>query len=278
MRPYQDPPEYRDRSFGGGGIAFPRLTPVTKWILIACAGSFVLSLLLARFAPEAHRFLERVLTLYPDAWRGWAPFFPLWQLVTYGVMHSAYDPTHVLYNLLVLFFFGTSLESLLGGRRYLAHLTIAVVLGGLAQLVLVLVTGSSALTLGISGGALFVIVAMATLQPNMRVIFLFFPITLKTLAMILVGLDLYRLLMGSSDVAWMVHLTGAAYGFFGVKRGFLWKDPADAWEQHRTEAREQAEETEEQRLDTLLDKIHRQGMHSLSKREKAFLKRVSSRR
>ena len=109
-------------------------------------------------------------------------------------------------------------------------------------------------------------------------IFLFFPITLKTLAMILVGLDLYRLLVGSTGVAWLVHLTGATYGFFGVRKGLLWKDPADAWEQHRVEQRAQAEESEEQRLDSLLEKIHKEGMHSLSKREKAFLKRVSSRR
>ena len=278
MKGYQDPPEYRDASSFGGGIALPTMTPVTKWVIIVCAGVFVVSLLLARFALSTYLAFEETLALAPANWRAWAPFVPLWQVFTYGVLHSVGDPTHVLYNLLVLYFFGTSLEALIGSRRYATHLGVAIVLGGTAQLLLHLLSGSSALTLGVSGAALFVIVAMATLRPNMRVIFLFFPITLKTLALILVGLDLYRLLMGSTDVAWMVHLTGAAYGFLGVRKGFLWKDPTEAWEQHRSEARAQAEESEEERLDSLLDKIHKEGMHSLSKRERAFLKRVSSRR
>ncbi len=277
MREYRDPPEYRD-SPSGGGLALPSLTPVTKWALIVCGALFVVSLLTARFALPTYLAVEEIVVLSPDLWRAWFPVLPVWQLLTYGLMHSVGDPMHVLYNLLVLYFFGTSLEGVLGSRRYLAHLLIAVFLGGLLQLLLNLATGSSLLTLGASGGALFVIVALATLQPNARVIFLFFPITLRTLALILVGLDLYRLLVGSTDVAWLVHLTGAAYGFAGVRKGFLWKDPAELWRQRREEARVQAEEGDEQRLDALLQKIHREGMHALSKRERAFLKRVSSRR
>jgi hypothetical protein len=75
-----------------------------------------------------------------------------------------------------------------------------------------------------------------------------------------------------------VHLTGAAYGFLAVRRRWIWGDPLAAWAGRR-EARVAAREQDDsRRVDELLQRIHEKGMQSLSTREKAFLKRVSSRK
>jgi hypothetical protein len=120
-----------------------------------------------------------------------------------------------------------------------------------------------------------VLVAMATLQPHMQVIFILFPLRLRTLALILVGLDLFRMLNGGAGVAWAVHLAGAAYGFLAVRRGWIWGDPLEALERRRARRQVARREDDAARLDELLARIHDQGLNSLSEREKAFLKRVS---
>jgi hypothetical protein len=63
-----------------------------------------------------------------------------------------------------------------------------------------------------------------------------------------------------------------------VRRNWIWSDPlaaVQAWRQRRVESRGA---TDEAHLDELLAKINREGIHALSPRERAFLKRVSERR
>lgn len=273
-------PEWGESS-GGGGLALPRLTGVTRKLVIVNGAVWLVVFLLMRFVPDVGAPLKTWLQLDPGLWQEWSPFVPLWQLVTYGFLHAPFAVTHVLFNLLTLYFFGTALEAALGGRRFLWHYMIALVLGGLVQLTLSFATmasgGVAYPTLGASGAVMAVLVAMATLQPNLQVIFILFPLRLRTLALILVGLDVFRMLSGGAGVAWAVHLTGAAYGFLAVRRGFVWSDPLQVLARKRQEAEVERERDDAARLDELLARIHEKGLGSLSEREKAFLKRVSKR-
>lgn len=285
---YQDPPE----SGGPQGmprLAWPRLTPAVRWLLWANVGVFLFFWFLAQvlklgfahavclgggapgFAPG--------LALSPASWREWAPLLPVWQLVTYGFLHSMVEPWHVLGNMLMLYFFGTMLEGIVGSRRFLAVYFAAMVLGGALQLVVGLAMGSTAPTLGASGAVLAVVVAMAVLRPGATVFLLFFPITLKVLALVLVGLDLFALLGGTQgSTAVVVHLTGAAFGFLAVRLGWIWRDPVQGWQDRRRDRQQELEVDDERRLDELLERIHREGMSKLTRRERDFLRRVSDRR
>lgn len=264
-----------------GGLALPRVTGVTRKLLIANGAVWLVVFLLLRFAPSLGGPIKRGLQLDPELWQAWFPFVPLWQLATYGFLHAPFDVTHVLFNLLTLYFFGTALEGVIGGRRFLWLYMVALLLGGVVQLALSFASlaagGEAYPTLGASGAVMAVLVAMATLQPNSTVIFFLFPLRLRTLALILVGLDVFRMLSGGVGVAWAVHLTGAAYGFLAVRRGFVWGDPLQALARRRERAEVEREQDDAQRLDELLARIHDKGLGSLSEREKAFLKRVSKR-
>ena len=79
----------------------------------------------------------------------------------------------------------------------------------------------------------------------------------------------------NSNVAYLAHLTGAAWGYALVKLGWIWRDPLESLEAWRARSRERNALADEQRLDELLKKINREGIHSLTAREKAFLKRAS---
>ena len=83
---------------------------------------------------------------------------------------------------------------------------------------------------------------------------------------------------GSVERRYLVHLVGATYGFFAVKRGWIWKDPIQRVQVRRAIADEEKRQSEAQRMDALLEKIHKEGINSLDRREREFLKRVSSKR
>ena len=257
---------------GGYQLALPGLTPITKALLWINSGIFLLLLLLGAVGgPGAQVPVLRALGLDVGAWVSYFPFVPLWQVVTYGFVHE--DPFHLLFNLLTIYFFGTMVEGIVGSRRFAATYLAGMVLGAFVQLALLGVMRP--LVYGASGGAMCILVAAAALRPHTRVIFILFPLTLKTLALIFVGLDLVRLVQGTSGTAWAVHLAGAGYGFAAVKLHWIWRDPLEAWRERRERSAVRDREQDSRRMDELLEKIHREGIQSLSRGDKAFLERMS---
>ena len=275
---WEDPPEYRDPGYGGQGggpsIQLPAVGPYTKLLLWTNGIVFAISLLVPA--------LVGYFSLVPGQWVDTFPFVPFWQVLTYGFLHSQGDIGHLLFNLLGIYFFGSMLEGIVGSRRYLAWYLTAVVVGALLQLasgvVEYMAGGLSPQVLGASGGVLFLVAACATLRPNALVIFILFPMRLKTLALIAVGIDVFGLLSGATGKAYLVHLGGAALGFAAVKLRWIWVDPVEKVEEHRQASAQRSAVEDAQRLDALLKQIHEQGIGSLSKREKDFLKRMSSRK
>lgn len=271
-------------------FALPRFTPAVKRLMIANVALWFVGFLVFFFGRMSdHRdAYERVfghVMLEPNDWSTFFAGLPVWQLVTYGFLHSSLDVGHVLMNMLTLYFFGTMLESAVGTRRFTLTYFGAMVAGALLFLAPALAFGGvwSRPVLGASGACLGIMVAAAALRPRATVYFLFVPLTLRTLALIIVGMDVFQLLvnvaMNASDgVAHLVHLGGAAYGFVAVRTGLIALDPVQYLERRRAVAEVERAASDEQRMDQLLEKIHREGMTSLTSGEREFLKRMSAKR
>ncbi|MFN0008180.1 MAG: rhomboid family intramembrane serine protease [Planctomycetota bacterium] len=280
---WEDPPEYRPESGGTAQIGLPTLTRGTRALLIANAAIFVASFLLYLVADEVWPGVVQWLGLRPAAWRDLAPFVPLWQLFTYGFLHSIQDPFHLLLNLLTLYFFGTMLEGILGTRRFLLAYFSAQLAGACFFLAAGLAGEGRAVAIGASGAVYGIMVAMATLRPRQRVFVFFIPVTLGVLALVFLGITLFSTALqwksGSTDgVAHLVHLGGIVYGFLAVKSKLLFADPVSSMERSRKVREVRRHQDDEAKVDQLLDKINREGMTSLSKGEREFLKKISSRR
>jgi membrane associated rhomboid family serine protease len=276
---WQDPPEYRTTP----QVALPRWTKVTRRLLIANVAIFLLSFLTFLVAEDAYRAIVRHLALAPEQWRALFPIVPLWQLFTYGFLHSVTDPFHVIGNMLMLYFFGTMLEEMLGSRRFLLTYGAAQLAGALLFLVPAFFTESSARAVGASGAVYGVMIAVATLRPRQTVFLLFIPVTLKILALGILALTIFGALLalklpGADSTAHLVHLGGIAYGFLAVRSGLIAKDPLEILERRRAIAQVEKQAGDEQRMDELLAKISREGMNSLSRGERDFLRRVSARK
>ena len=295
--------EYRSwqqSSHGDGGgmqFAMPGLTPMVKKLLIVLASVWGVSLISlwagGRGSAGAWPWVRDWLAIAPGTWRESFPLVPIWQIVTYGFLHDVFDPTHILFNALFIYFLGTMMERELGSRRFLTAYLGGVLVGGVAALVVTLLMGPLGegpeggaiypFTIGASGGVFTIVVGMATLRPDTRLIFIIIPMTLKVFALIYVGINVFmaasEIFNGSGGaVSWPAHLGGAAFGFVAVKQGWVWKDPVELWQARQAEREVTDRRKDEEELDRLLERIQRDGINSLSSRERAFLKRVSKRR
>ncbi len=260
------------------GFAMPRMTPVVRVLLIANVAVFLLQSLIFLVDPLLVGTFWRIFGLNPSWWSHF--YFPIYQLATYAFVHG--DGGHVFFNMLSLYFFGTMLEALIGSRRFALFYTAAILIGGLAHLATNLAFGRDALAIGASGGTMAVLVAMAVLRPQTLVIVLFFPVRLWVLAAVLASFDVWRLATDlrfgeAGRVAYMVHLGGAIFGYLAVKRGWVWRDLIEERSRKRAIKEHERGLRDEQRMDELLAKIHREGMNALTRQEKEFLKRMSKR-
>lgn len=266
--------------YGGGQVQFPPFRGWVKRLVIVNAAIF-LGLFFVDFF--ASGFVDWVYATFGlSAPSTWGAIPPVWQVFTYGWLHAPGDPTHVLFNMLGLYFFGEMVQGTVGERRFLVHYCAAIVAGGVIHWIMAALLGWPNPAIGASGGVLAMIVAAAVMLPNAPVIFIIFQMKLWVLAAILVGLDVFMLLNemkggAESMVAHSIHLAGAAYGFLAVKRRWIWNDPVASVERKVEAVQKQKAQDDDKRMDELLAKISREGIGSLTRGEKAFMKRQSER-
>lgn len=126
-----------------------------------------------------------------------------WTLVTSMFAHA--DFNHLFYNMFALFLFGTILEQMIGGKKFLLIYFSAGLLGSLATLPLY------AASLGASGAIFGVMGAVAVLRPRMVVYVSYVPMPMILAAFVWAAMDLIGLFV-PSGVANAAHLAGLGLG------------------------------------------------------------------
>ncbi len=167
--------------------------------------------------------------LLPPEWGNMLPFyspatglFQPFQIITYMFTHA--DISHILFNMLSLYFMGPMVEMTLGPKRFLALYMISGLTGLAAHFVVGYLpfylgwtfAAPEFAVLGASGAVFGVTIAFATLYPDRELMLLFPPIPIKAwvMALILIGIGLYSGLTGTGgNVAHFAHLGGALAGF-----------------------------------------------------------------
>jgi len=252
-------------------VAFPRITPVVKWLLIINVAVFLPSFLIVRLGQVIFYWFS----VYP-ATLGMS--LQLWRPITYQFLHGGIG--HIFINMLVLFFFGPVLERLWGSRKFLTFYLVCGAVGGLFYPLLVLLRWLSVAPLvGASGSILGILAAAAILFPNMRVyVWGIFPVKITVLALILAAISIisvlqpYRFANAGGQAA---HLAGMATGaIYVLSQSWHAKLKsnirAGAWEKKMVEQRNLQIE-----VDRILQKVHEAGIHSLTSKEKKILKKAT---
>ena len=151
--------------------------------------------------------------------------FEPWQLVTYAFLHGSL--THIAFNMLGLYMFGSEIERLFGSRFYAAYYFGCVVSAALFHLV---VNGWMGMApspmLGASGGVYGLLLAFAVYFPHRRILLLIPPIPLPARVFVF-GFAALELFLGitqtAAGVAHFAHLGGMLGGWLMIqyrRRGF----------------------------------------------------------
>lgn len=155
------------------------------------------------------RLLERLI-LWPPAISRQNEYY---RLASYGLVHA--DPTHLLFNMLTLFFFGQLIEQVYGvllgaygfAMFYAGGLVVSILPTYLANR-----DNPRYRSLGASGAVSAVLFTFILLQPWTTIFVWFIPIPAIVYAILYVGYSIYMDRRASDNVNHSAHLWGAAYG------------------------------------------------------------------
>jgi membrane associated rhomboid family serine protease len=282
--------DYNRESFGLGG----RQSSGGGRVLMRNPGwSIVIWLIVTIMIPKL--FAIGHLSVYTGFQR-----LEVWRLLTFQFLHAD-GIMHVGFNMFGLWIFGPIVEEYLGRKKFLAFYLMCGLSGGLLFVILTVlghVTGEdipgllhsdlSTPLIGASAGVFGVIMACAFVSPNTVIQLLFPPIPLKmrTLAYGYVGLALFNLLSGSSNAGGeAAHIGGAIAGFFFIRNSKLLVDFFDVTNDSRKPKTKKPKKTaatkytkgmpSESEIDRILDKVNKEGLASLSEKEKKTLAKAS---
>ncbi|WP_372366851.1 rhomboid family intramembrane serine protease [Candidatus Uabimicrobium sp. HlEnr_7] len=208
--------------------------------------------------------------------------FWIWQFFTHGFMHSVGSYWHIFFNMLSLYFFGHIVERHYGTRKfYICYITCMVIAAIVHSIDAYIYKSSGIPALGASGAVMGILAISACLLPDTIVYLMFaIPLRLRTLIWLLVSFELYNAIMHpNSSVSAAAHLggIGAGYLFFRYgQRVMSWMDNLEMQMERQDKKQQQKKyKNVRSKVDELLDKISDGGIHSLSEKEKDFLKKAS---
>jgi len=195
-------------SFGPGP-----LTPAIKILIIANVVAFVVDYL----APSLG--LARTFGLSP---RDVLTRLQLWQPLTYMFLHAGFS--HILFNMLGLWLFGTELERMWGTKFFAKYYFVCGAGAAATTMLLSLLPGSigtqlfNSLTIGASGAVYGILLAYALYFPNRPIyVYMIFPIPAKYFVMIMGGISLVSSIGGDGGIARTTHLGGLIVGYLYLK-------------------------------------------------------------
>jgi rhomboid family protein len=224
----------------------------------------------------------------------------VWQLLTFQFMHASW--MHLIFNSLAIFFFGRSVETVLGRNRFLAVYFSSGIIGGVVQMLFALWRPDffGGAVIGASAGASGLIAAFAVINWTERFTLLiyFIPVAMRGRTLFW-GSIVFTIIYGlipNSGVANAAHLGGILTGFFCVRYIFQGRWPQWNFPARRREPREfvaagkgkkkfwssaagteedlSADEFLQKEVDPILDKISARGIQSLTARERETLEKA----
>ncbi|WP_338811849.1 rhomboid family intramembrane serine protease [Bernardetia sp. Wsw4-3y2] len=235
-----------------------------------------------------------------------------WTLITHAFTHSLGDTLHIIFNMLIFYWFGNIVVSEAGSNRLLGVYVWGIFAGATAFLMLynlvpyfIAFKPHMAGAIGASAAVDAVVVAAATLLPNTKMRLLFFgEVSLKWIALAVVLMSFVSLAGGNAGGN-MAHLGGALIGYLFVvqyRKGNDWSKPVvsfvtffqnifkrkpkmkayrggsaasdEAYNQQK-QARAKKSTEEQNTIDEILDKISASGYESLTQKEKQILFQAS---
>ncbi len=260
-----------------------QVTPVVKWLLIANVGIYFLDVFIGHPMIQFGAFAIQSAVFD----------FRVWEFVTFQFLHGSVG--HVLVNSIVLYFFGPWMERWWGSKKFLIFYLLCGVAGAafftLLMLIGLLPGDIQSAMVGASAGIYGILIGVAVVAPNLRVMLLFPPIELSmrqlAIGVMSISVGAILLSLGGNEGGEAGHLGGAILGFILVRypkllggnprvesfRPRVLSNPAES----KLRPRSRLRMDEDSAVDVILDKVSREGFQSLTSAERDILRQASER-
>lgn len=224
-----------------------------------------------------------------------------WSLLSYSFLHAGIS--HILWNMLFLYWFGPMVLNLFPGRRFLTLYFLGALSGGVLFVVAYNVfpvftnSLSAQYLIGASAAVRAVMIFIAAYTPHSEIRFFFFKIKLWHIAVFVIALDLIQIPVSNAGGN-IAHLGGAIFGYLyavqlqkGRDIGLWWEKGTDlligllhrkpktpfkkVYKNPKKDSRKTNDASNngshQEKVNIILEKISKSGYDSLTKTEKEFL-------
>lgn len=277
------------------GVERPPLPPVTKWLLISNILIFIIDMFTrptgSEFGVINSTFRFSIQSAFMEG--------KIWELLTFQFLHVSV--LHIIGNCIGIYIFGPWAERWWGSRRFAAFYLLC---GAAGALFFTLLTFAGVLPgrdvtvplIGASAGVYGILLAVAVIDPKAIVHLLFPPVqlTIRKLALIFMGIAIV-VIIGDNLVGGRPfqnsggeagHLGGAILGYLltrfprllgrGAEQKVIYpKEFRQSRPKAKLRPRSAVDVTEASEVDRILDKIGRDGIQSLTDREREILHQAS---
>lgn len=136
-----------------------------------------------------------------------------YELITSGFLHGSL--THLLVNMMVLFFFGTVMENVLGNMQFISLYFSALLFSAIPSLIKHKNNPHYA-TIGASGAVEAVLFSYIFVFPSEKIILLLLPIPIPAwfFGLAFIGYSIYESKRGKGNINHAAHIAGAVWGIF----------------------------------------------------------------
>ena len=248
-------------------------------------------------------FLRSIFYLFDLPTQSFLSFFELpssigdfiyqpWSLFTYGFLHDSIG--HIFWNMLLLYYASQFFLNLFSSQRFINVYFMGILLGGLVFIlsyaIFPVFKDQSPQMVGASAGVMAVLIFSCTYMPTQEVRLLFFNVKLMYIGIALVIVDVLQIPTGNAG-GHLAHIGGAALGYIYAQQLQNGKDIGTGFERfwkwlatlfstqptmktvHKTPRRssKRTVQSDQEKIDRILDKISASGYDSLTKEEKELL-------
>lgn len=244
---------------------------------------FGLVLLGALIGLDSQTFVLSVGALIP------IEFTQVWRFLTYNFVHVSF--MHFLFNMMMLWMFGDEVAEFMGARKFVGLYIFSGIFAGVFSIPFYLFGSLSpyAMIIGASGALMGVFVAYYKFFPE-RTLLLFFiiPLKMKYAIWVLIALDI-MMSQTNDSIAHFTHLGGVLAGFIFMNFFYRipfwekWFQPKRKKQHSQNNSSEKVLEGEvgyldqDKQMDTILSKVNKEGVNSLTESERQYLLKAGER-
>lgn len=206
--------------------------------------------------------------------------FKPWSIFTYGFFHNQSSFSHIFWNMILFYYFGNIVYDLFGKKTLKRLFFSGIIAGGLTYIIsynlFPVFSGIKSSMIGASAGVSAIIFFLTFYNPNYRIRIFFFDLKLLYLAIFLFIYDIIQIPYGNAG-GHIAHIGGSVWGYYFYKNLYnhnfidYFFSFFESSKKNKSTMNNTNNKFNQNKIDSILDKISESGYDSLSKQEKEYL-------